>query len=124
MRKAAVLGVAAIVIVGCARQPIVDTTKPDFDNVAYQQDLAICEQLAEQIDVGGEALTTALIGAAAGAALGAIGGAFTGDAGLGAAIGASTGGAGGLLGGGAGAYSDRDRVVRNCLRERGYVILD
>lgn len=124
MHKAPALGMAAVMVVACTHNPIVDTDKPGFDDVAYRQDLAVCEDFAQQADVAGEALTSGLLGAIAGAALGAIGGAIAGDAGLGAAIGASTGGAGGLLAGGTGAYSERDRVVRNCLRERGYVILD
>ncbi len=124
MRKAVILSVAAVLVAACARQPIIDTTKPDFDNVAYQQDLAICEQFADQVDVGSEALVAGLIGAAAGAALGAIGGAIAGDAGLGAAIGAATGGGSGVIGGGTNAYASRGDVLRNCLRERGYVVLD
>lgn len=124
MRRAVILGVAAVLAAACSRQPIIDTTKPGFDNVAYQHDLAICEEFADQVDVGGEALVGGLIGAAAGAAIGAIGGAIAGDAGLGAAIGAATGGGSGVIGGGADAYASRGEVVRNCLRERGYVVLD
>lgn len=119
------LALAAVVAVaGCARGPIVDTAQPGFDTIAYQHDLALCQQFADQVDPGEDILTSGLIGAAAGAALGAIGGAFTGDAGLGAAIGAATGGAGGALTGGADSANTADRVLRNCLRERGYVILD
>ncbi len=123
-RRFCVLGAVVILSAACARAPIVDTAQPGFDSVAYQQDLAVCQHFADQVDPGERVVTSTLVGAAAGAALGAIAGAFGGDAGLGAAVGAATGGAGGAISGGSDSTRTADQVMRNCLNERGYVILD
>ena len=122
--RAATLAAVLAVAAGCARAPIVDTAQPGFDTVAYQQDLAICQHFADQVDPGERVVTSSLVGAAAGAALGAIAGAFGGDAGFGAAVGAATGGAGGAISGGTDGARTADQVMRTCLSERGYVILD
>ena len=106
----------------CTSDPIVDTH--GVDQGKYDNDLADCRGYADQVDVASGAAGGAAIGAAAGAALGAVIGAMTGAPGTGAAIGAASGGAtGGVSGVGSGA-SRQDRVVRNCLRERGYRVLD
>ena len=96
------------------------------DTARYQQDLYECRQYAEQVSPVGDAAVGGLGGAAAGAALGAITGALVGgvSAGEGAAFGAATGGAVGL---GAGAYSgvnEQQRIIDNCMRGRGYNVLN
>ena len=123
MRRVASLALI-VVLAGCAQsyQPVVDTK--GVDNAKYQQDLLECRQYAEQVSPAGEAATTGLLGAAGGAALGAIVGAFSGGAGTGAAIGAATGGAVGAGAGGVSGVSEQKRIINNCLRGRGYNVLN
>ena len=123
---AATLGFAAVALAGCTAtsQPIVDSKGTDpqqFANDKYE-----CEQYADQANVAGDAAVGALGGAAGGAALGAITGALVPgvSAGGGAALGAATGGVVGL---GAGAYSgveQKREIYRNCMRNRGYSVLN
>jgi len=120
------LAVAMATLAGCAQtyQPVVDTK--GHDTARYQQDLYECRQYAEQVSPAGQAAVGGLGGAAGGAALGAITGALVGgvSAGEGAALGAATGGAVGV---GAGAYrgiDEQQRVIDNCLRGRGYNVLN
>ncbi len=103
---------------GCAgggSKPIVDPAGVDMG--LYQHDLAECQQVAEQVDQKAGA------GAAGGAVVGGLIGAITGDsnrvkrsAGVGAVL-------GGARGAGA-TQRERDRVVKNCLRNRGYQVLN
>ena len=113
-----------LILAGCGPyEPIIDRGRTDFNEAAYQYDLAQCRAYAEQIDMGQQAAYGGALGAATGAAFGAIGGAFAGNAGTGAALGASLGGLSGALGGGGSAWQDQDMVVRNCLAGRGYAVL-
>ena len=120
----AVTLLAATTLAACASEPIVDTGRPGFDPVAYEYHLAECRGFADQVRPGRQTAQGGLLGAAIGGAFGAVGGAFAGRAGTGAAIGASLGGMGGALEGAGSAYSRRDRVIRNCLANRGYATLD
>ena len=99
------------------QEPIVDMRGV---NVAqFEQDLTECRLYADQVPVGRQAAT----GAVAGAATGAVVGAVIGDsrtASRGAGVGAATG----TLRGTAGGLQDRQRVLRNCLRNRGYAVLN
>ena len=110
--------VAAVVglLTGCsgASGPIIDTKGVDL--AQYERDKAECEAYATQVSTG-QAVGR---GAAGGAVVGAAIGAITGSAGRGAGIGAVTGGAESAR------ISDRERanVVRNCLRGRGYRVLN
>ena len=99
---------------GCASKPIVDTYNVDM--VQYQKDLAECQDIAEQVESGKITASSAAFGAGVGAAYGVIGGGI----GTGAATGAVTGGAGGLL------KQDNEKamVAKNCLRYRGYAVLN
>jgi len=108
----AMLGLAAC---SGASGPIIDTKGVDM--TAYQQDLAECETYASQVSTGTAVGKGAAGGAAVGAAIGAIAG---GSAGKGAGIGAVSGGAQSAR------ISDREKadVVRNCLRGRGYRVLN
>ena len=97
----------------------------------YQPDLnramVECRQLAQQsIGGGGTAGNTAmgaLGGAALGAAGGAIIGAFTGSAGTGAALGAATGGVAGGAYKGIESEDAYKRAYSNCLRNRGFKVV-
>ena len=103
---------------GCATnrsKPIIDPDSVDME--LYQYDLAECEQIAEQVEQK--------------AGSGAVGGALVGGV-IGAIVGDSdsvkrSAGVGGVLGGvkGAGATErEKSQVVKNCLRNRGYEILN
>lgn len=101
-------------------------TYNDPNAARLQQDQYECQQMAEQT-AGNTALEGAkgaaiggLLGAAGGAAIGAI----AGNAGKGAAIGAAAGGIGGAAKQGYGAHSDKNRIYKNCLRNRGHNVLD
>ena len=103
---------------GCAsRQIIID---PQGVNMTqYNQDLNDCTTLAEQVNVGRQAGGRALAGAAVGAAIGAaVGNSDTAQRGAG--VGAIAGGAKGA----GRAVTEKQVVVRNCLRNRGYAVLN
>jgi hypothetical protein len=108
---------AALLLAACSgtKGPIIDTKGVDM--VRYQQDLAECEVFAREVSTGRAVAKGATSGAAVGAAIGAIG---SGNAGEGAGIGAVTGGARSAQ------IADREKagVVNNCLRGRGYRVLN
>ena len=98
-----------------ASGPIVDTKGVDM--ARYERDKAECEAYATQVSTGQAVGKGAAGGAAVGAAIGAI---ASGDVARGAGIGAVTGGAQSAR------IADREKadVVRNCLRGRGYRVLN
>ncbi len=112
-----VAAAAVLIITGCsgATGPIIDTKGVDMTR--YRTDLAECESYATQVSTGAAVGKGAAGGAAVGAAIGAIAG---GGAAQGAGIGAVSGGAESAR------ISDREKadVVRNCLRGRGYRVLN
>ena len=122
IRKLCLLALAGTLLAGCAgRDPggrvIVDMK--GVDPYQYQADLAECEDYADQVAVGEQAVT----GAAAGAVVGGLVGAAVGDSGTAQ----RSAGAGAVLGGAKGTsrgLDERQRVVRNCLRNRGYAVLN
>jgi hypothetical protein len=117
-----------LLLSACASKAVVDTYGDK--NVQYlEQDRLECQQIAEQ-GADGAALSGAkgaavggLLGAGTGAAVGAIAG-----GGSGAAKGAAIGGVLGVVGGGAqqafSGQSEKDRIYKNCLRNRGHNVLD
>lgn len=115
MRVVIVVAVVGV-LAACsgASGPIIDTKGVDM--ARYERDKAECEAYATQVSTG-QAVGR---GAAGGAAVGAAIGAITGSAGRGAGIGAVTGGAESAR------ISDREKanVVSNCLRGRGYRVLN
>lgn len=115
------VGLVLLVVLGlgaCAgKRVIVDTKGVDMSR--YQQDYAECENYAAQVNSGGQVARSAGFGAAVGAALGAIFG-NSRDVARGA-------GAGGVVGGAKGAVrgdNEKTQVLRNCLRGRGYRVLN
>ena len=114
--------IATLLLAGCSSDPIVDMK--GVDEARYEADLAECREYANQVGVGGNAAGGAVAGGAAGAAVGAAVGAVTGNPGRGAAVGAAGGGTSGAVGGTARGAAKKERVVRNCLRGRGYRVLD
>lgn len=109
---ALVLALAA----GCASHPdpIVDTK--GVNRVTYETDLRECREYADEVSVAEGAAK----GAAAGAVVGAAAGAISGNADRGAGYGAIGGGTRSAI------YNQREkeRVVKNCLRGRGYRVLN
>lgn len=105
---------AIALISACASKPIIDTQNVNM--VQYQKDLADCENIAEQVASGKITAKSAAFGTGVGAAHGAI----DGDIGHSAAHGAVTGAAGGLLK----SDNEKAKVTKNCLRYRGYRVLN
>ena len=83
---------------------------------SYEQDLAECREYSKEVQTGKKVAT----GAASGAVVGGLIGAITGDPGKAAGVGAVGGGARGANEG----AKDEVQVVKNCLRGRGYRILN
>ncbi len=108
---------APLLCAACAQQPIIDTKGVNM--AQYRQDKSECEVYAQQVQTGRQAVG----GAAAGAVVGAVVGAAVGNsdtvqkgAGAGAALGATKGVRRG--------QNEKQRVVHNCLRNRGYAVLN
>jgi uncharacterized protein YcfJ len=110
----------AVLLVGCAGpnyRPIIDTARVDFNQ--YERDLRDCQGYATQT---ANAAQTAAVGAAAGAIFGLALGAIVGHGvdknamtGAGALFGA-------VDGAGHGETNQRD-IIRRCLANRGYSVL-
>jgi len=117
---------------GCAGpQPVLypNQVLQDGGEELAEQDIATCEELAEEyVSKGssGEHVAGQTVGGGAiGAASGAVGGAIAGNVGLGSMIGAAAGATQGLLrgiftSGGAEASPAYRNFVNRCLREKGY----
>jgi len=96
---------------------IIETKNVDME--MYYQDLHECRNYAAQVKSGEKTLGRAIGGAIVGGAVGAI----VGDSGTAK----RAAGAGGVLGGAEGvgaAHREKRQVVRNCLRGRGYRVLN
>jgi hypothetical protein len=102
---------------GAPKQIIIDTQGVDMSG--YHQDLADCENYARQIDVGAETRESVVEGAVVGGVIGAVlGNHETAE---------RSAGAGAVLGGVKGnkrARYEQERIVRRCLRGRGYKVLN
>lgn len=98
-------------------RPIVDTKGIDLE--AYEADLQECYVFADEVEAGRKVAT----GAATGAVVGGVIGAAAGNSET-AKRGAGVGAASGTLGGASSAMQERQRVVRNCLTGRGYLVLN
>lgn len=117
---------AALFLSGCttgkspyvgSRDVIVDTQGVDY--YAYQHDLSECRAYSDQVSVAGRSVG----GAAGGAVVGGLIGAAAGNSSTAqrtAGVGAVAGGAGGAASG----YTERQKVVRNCMIGRGYRVLN
>ena len=98
-------------------QVIVDMKGVDRDQ--YQKDYDECAAYTSQVDANGKVVGGAAGGAVVGGAVGAIFGGGDGAA-RGAGAGAVVGGAKGV----GAAANERHTVVANCLRNRGYAVLN
>jgi outer membrane lipoprotein SlyB len=114
------LSSVALLIAGCAATPprsdvIID---PDgVDMAEYERDLAECRQIARQVPRRGG--RGAVAGAVVGGALGGIGGREGGTE-RGAKAGAVLGG----LKGAKLTRLEQRKVLKNCIRNRGYTVLN
>lgn len=117
LRSCALLVLASLAITACATKskPVIDPTGVDM--VQYEKDLVECEQIAQQVEqkAGEQAAGGALVTGAIGAVLGGSDG---------AAKGAGVGLIGGAARGARATSRERDQVVKNCLRNRGYAVLN
>ena len=106
-----------LTISGCAGKsgPVIDPAGVDM--VEYEKDLAECEKIAQQVEqkAGEQGLGGALVTGAIGAVIGGSDGAKKG---------AGIGFIGGAAGGARETNRERATVVKNCLRNRGYAILN
>lgn len=111
---------SSVLLVSCAsnKQPniIIDTNGVDMS--AYNDDLSYCQQFKEQVE--SEAGKSAAKGAALGAATGAIWGGGSSGARRGAGAGIITG----VAAGASQTKKQKEQVVKNCLRTKGYKILN
>jgi outer membrane lipoprotein SlyB len=112
------IGLLGIILnAGCAAhssKPIIDPEGVDMEQ--YEADVAACEEIATQVEQkAGE-------GAVGGAVVGGLVGAIVGDNSVG-----TSAGVGAVVGGAQGAATtekEKSQVVKNCLRDRGYKILN
>ena len=113
----------SILLLGCmtacttTHEIIIDRKGVNMAN--YEADLAECRVYSSEVASGEKAVKGAASGAVVGGAIGAVVGGGS-DAARGAGVGAITGGAKGISRG----EQDKLRVVKNCLRGRGYRILN
>lgn len=121
--KALLLGgwvlIGASALAGCASTDRVIVDPQGIDQAKYQQDLAECRQVADQVGTGRDAAEGAVGGAVIGGLLGAIFG-NSRSAAVGAGAGAVVGGAGKA----GDAQQEKEKVLKNCMRGRGYRVLN
>jgi len=121
LRRSALVCAIALLAAGCAGRSedriIVDTK--GVDPTRYADDLVECAEYAGLVDVQGQVLTSAAGSAVLYGVLGAI--LDSGDTAK------RTAGAGAVFGGvrgGISATREQDRIIKNCLRGRGYRVLN
>jgi outer membrane lipoprotein SlyB len=121
MKILASVGLSLVVLLnGCASyRPLVDAHSVSSPQ-QYEQDLSQCQRYAAQVSPGQSAAAGALFGALLGAAIsGALGGNHYVTEHV-AAAGAVQGAASGA----AGAADAQVQIIRNCMNDRGYTVLD
>ncbi len=103
-------------LLGCTttQEIVIDDTK--IKSQEYSKDLQDCRRLAGQIDVEGKVLK----GAGSGTIIGGVCGAINDDA----LRGAVAGGMIGVVKGLDATDKGKQRVVKNCLSHRGYIVLN
>ncbi len=109
--------ISMLAISGCARHTQIIIDPKGVDMQAYHVDLAECQHLADQIE---SKIAEGIVG---GAVIGALYGAIIGGRRTSVTIG-QLGALGGGLSAGAEEHYQRKKVIRNCLRNRGYQILN
>ena len=118
MKSLRLMTILLSAIAGCTTTSEIIIDQKGVDMSRYAENLSECEAYAEQVAVAEKAVKGAASGAAVGGVIGGID--DHRDTGEGAAIGAVTGAVKGLNEG----ERDKVRVVKNCLRGRGYRVLN
>jgi len=123
MRTPLVFLICLVALAGCrgtARnwEPVIDTRNVDMSR--YQADLGECRQFSTSTSVAEGAGRGAAGGAVLGGAIGAIIGDSSDSAVKGAGVGTVAGGARGARA----ALREQQMIIRNCLRGRGYQVLN
>lgn len=119
MKKALLLSLSILSVVACTTTDEIIIDRKGVDEAKYQADLAECQGYSTEVQTGQKAAK----GAASGAVVGGLLGAAVGnsrDAQRGAGAGAVTGAAKGVSSG----ERDKVQVVKQCLRGRGYRVLN
>jgi len=107
-----------LLVSGCAaRKPHIVLDPQGIDMGAYQADLNQCIEISKQAD------SKALKGAVGGAIVGKVAGNILGDSKT-ERKGVKLGALSGLIKGGIATKRARNTIVKNCLRHRGYVVLN
>ncbi len=118
-RVVIILGLAGITaLAGCSSNRII-IDKKGVSMAQYARDLEECRAYAEEVRVAEQAAEGAAVGGVVGGAIGAI----FGDSST-AARGAGAGAVSGAASGTGRAVHEKDRVVKTCLRGRGYKVLN
>ena len=114
----------SLLVTGCAGgrslvdAPIIDRKGVDMNQ--YYADKAECEAYATEVNTGEKVTRGVIGGAVVGGAIGAIVNRGSNSAERGAGVGAVTGGVRGTQEG----IQEQERVVKQCLRGRGYRVLN
>jgi hypothetical protein len=103
---------------------LVDPKAEGYDPAQYERDNAECNRLGNKRSVGQNTADGAVGGLLVGAALGAVVGSAYNDTGYGAAYGAALGTTTGAAQGASEGIQRHDNIVRECMRGRGYTVLD
>jgi hypothetical protein len=121
MRILAITSLAlAVILNGCASyRPLVDARSVSSPQ-RYERDLRECQHYAAQVSPGQSAVAGALFGALLGAA---ISGALGGDRYVTEHI-AAAAAVQGAANGAAGGADAQVQIIRNCMNDRGYDVLD
>ncbi len=112
--------VAAIALSACTTTDEIIIDRKGVNMARYEADKADCESYASGVRTGEKAARGGASGAVVGGAVGVIAGDSSEAAARGAGIGAVTGAARGVSEG----ERDKVRVVKQCLRGRGYRVLN
>ena len=116
------LALALVVLATACASPEVDRVAPGFDTQVYSIDLDACRGGTDSV-AALESFEAFLQGTLIGTYYGLLSGTASGDAAEGMAVGAVIGAVVGLGVGGTKTLHDRNAVVTNCLRRKGYTIV-
>ena len=122
--KIIAVSIIGFLVAGCAGnrvyvdEPIIDRKGVDLSR--YYADKAECEVYANEVRTGEKVARGAIGGAVVGGAIGAIINRGSNSAERGAGVGAVTGGVGGAREG----SREVEQVIKQCLRGRGYKVLN
>ena len=108
-----------LILAACTTTDEIIIDEKGVDMSHYQEDLSQCSEYSEQVAVAEKGARGAASGAVVGGLIGAVGGGHRSTA--------EAAGAGAVVGGAKGVNEgdkDKVKVVKNCLRGRGYKVLN